>query len=63
MAKLEINLSEDDLKRVVDALERYLSELSMEIADTDSMDYREELKHQRISIQKVLEQLKRKETK
>jgi predicted RNA binding protein with dsRBD fold (UPF0201 family) len=63
MIKLELNLDEEDLKSVVKALESYLSDLSMEIADTDSMDFREELKNQRISIQKALEQLKRKETK
>lgn len=62
MLKVELNISEEDSKRVVKALERYISELGMEIADTDTMDYREELKSQRISIQRVLDQLKGKQS-
>lgn len=58
MLKLELHLSEEDVKTVIDALERYVSELGMEIADTDTMDYRDKLKSQRISIHKVLDQLK-----
>ncbi|MCU0333092.1 MAG: hypothetical protein MUE91_12445 [Ignavibacteriaceae bacterium] len=62
MLKIELNLSEDDLQRLVDVLERYVSDLSMEIADTDTMDYRDKLKSQRISIYKVIDQLKKKES-
>ena len=58
MKKLELNLSEEDIKILIDALERYVSELGMEIADTDTMDYRDKLKSQRISIYKALDQLK-----
>jgi hypothetical protein len=58
MKKLELNLSEEDLKTLIDALERYVSDLSMEIADTDTMDYRENLKSQRISIHRALDQIK-----
>lgn len=58
MLKLELHLTEEDVKTVIDALERYVSELGMEIADTDTMDYRDKLKSQRISIHKVLDQLK-----
>jgi hypothetical protein len=60
MVKLELNLSEEDIKTLIDALERYVSDLGMEIADTDTMDYREKLKSQRISIHKTLDQIKRK---
>jgi hypothetical protein len=60
MVKLELNLSEEDVKTLIDALERYVSDLGMEIADTDTMDYREKLKSQRISIYKALDQIKRK---
>jgi|PlaIllAssembly_1097288.scaffolds.fasta_scaffold80849_2 hypothetical protein len=62
MLKIELNLSADDLQSLVDALERYVSDLSMEIADTDTMDYRDRLKSQRISIYKVIDQLKKKES-
>ena len=62
MLKLELHLTEEDVKTVIDALERYVSELGMEIADTDTMDYRDKLKSQRISIYKVIDQLKKKES-
>jgi hypothetical protein len=62
MLKIELNLTEEDLKRVIDALERYVSDLSMEIADTDTMDFRDQLKSQRVSIHKVIDQLKGKES-
>jgi|WetSurMetagenome_2_1015567.scaffolds.fasta_scaffold863737_2 hypothetical protein len=58
MHKIELNLTADDLKNVIEALERYVSDLSMEIADTDTMEYRDKLKSQRISIDKVIDQLK-----
>jgi hypothetical protein len=58
MKKLELNLSEEDLNTLIDALERYVSDMGMEIADTDSMDYREKLKSQRIALHKALDQIK-----
>ncbi|HKB86910.1 MAG TPA: hypothetical protein VKD08_12105 [Ignavibacteriaceae bacterium] len=57
MLKIELNLSEEDLNRVITVLKRYISDLSMEIADTDSMEFREDLKNERVSLQKVLDQL------
>jgi hypothetical protein len=62
MPKIELNLTSDDLKNVINALERYVSDLNMEIADTDTMDYRDKLKSQRISIEKTIDQLKEKES-
>jgi len=41
-------------------LKTYLSDLGREIGDTNSMDFRESLKSERASIQKVLNQLKSK---
>jgi hypothetical protein len=38
-------------------LSSYLSDLRMEIADTDSMQFREGLKRQEALLQKLLEQL------
>lgn len=58
MPKLEINLSEEDLKNLIKALKTYLSDLGMEIADTDGMDFWESLKSERTSIQNMLNQLK-----
>ena len=62
MLKIELNLTSDDLKNVINALERYVSDLNMEIADTDTMDYRDKLKSQRISIEKTIDQLREKES-
>jgi hypothetical protein len=42
MTKLE--LSADEAKVLTDVLSNYVSDLRMEIADTDSKDYREKLK-------------------
>ena len=58
MLKLELQLSEQDLKYTLAALQAYVSEMSSEIADTDSQDFRDDLKHKRISIYRVIEQLK-----
>ena len=58
MHKIELNLTEEELKNVINILEETISDLSMEIADTDSMDYREKLKSERTSFQKVLNQFK-----
>jgi hypothetical protein len=58
--KIEINVSEEDLKKIIRALERYNSDLSSEIADTDSKDFRDDLKNERVSIQKMIDQLKAK---
>ncbi|HXY68574.1 MAG TPA: hypothetical protein VEH62_03935 [Gemmatimonadales bacterium] len=44
MAQLDLTAEEAAVLR--QALEAYLSDLRMEIADTDSADYREELKRQ-----------------
>lgn len=58
MLKLELQLSEQDVKYTLDALQEYVSEMSSEIADTNNQDFRDNLKHKRISIYKVIEQLK-----
>ncbi|MGA1842163.1 MAG: hypothetical protein ACMUIU_16200 [bacterium] len=39
-----LNFSEEELKMFKEILESYLSDLRMEIADTDRMDFRESLK-------------------
>ena len=56
MFKIELNLTEEDLKNLISVLEESISDLSMEIADTDSMDYREKLKSERKSLRKILNQ-------
>ena len=56
MHKIELNLTEEELKKIIHVLTSYISDLSMEIADTDNMDYREKLKSERTSLQKILNQ-------
>ena len=58
MLKLELQLSERDIKYTLAALQEYVSEMSPEIADTNNQDFRDDLKLKRISIYKVIEQLK-----
>ncbi len=58
MLKLELQLSEQDIKYTLAALQEYVSEMSPEIAGTNNQDFRDDLKLKRISIYKVIEQLK-----
>jgi hypothetical protein len=55
MINLELTKEEKDILAMV--LESYLSDLRMEIADTDSMDFRESLKKRKEVLKKVLETL------
>jgi hypothetical protein len=59
MERIELNISNDDVKNLRSALEKYIAELSSEIADTDSKDFRDSLKSERISLQKILVQLEK----
>jgi hypothetical protein len=56
MINLDLTNEENDI--LVMVLESYLSDLRMEIADTDSMDFRESLKKKKEVLKKVLETLK-----
>ncbi|MBC8551545.1 MAG: hypothetical protein H8D23_18010 [Candidatus Brocadiales bacterium] len=55
MINLELTKEEKDILAMI--LESYLSDLRMEIADTDSMDFREALKKRKDVLKKVLEAL------
>ena len=55
MINLELTKEEKDILAMV--LENDLSDLRMEIADTDSMDFRELLKKKKDVLKKVLETL------
>ena len=55
MINLDLTKEEKDILAMV--LESYLSDLRMEIADTDSMDFRESLKKRKDVLKKVLETL------
>jgi len=58
MKKIELNLSDDEQNIIKDILENSISDLSMEITDTDKMEYREKLKIKRNVLQKLLNTLK-----
>ena len=54
MKRIELNLSEDEQNIIIDILENTISDLSMEITNTDKLDYREKLKLKRNILQKLL---------
>ena len=54
---IQIDLTADERATLRTVLESYLSDLRMEIADTDAMDFREMLKERKQVIQKVLDVL------
>ena len=51
---IQLDLEPEEQKILKEALESYLSDLRVEIADTDNMDYREMLKHRRDVLDKVV---------
>ena len=55
MAQVNLSAEESDMLRQV--LGTYLSDLRMEIADTEQMDFRENLKRQETFLKRLLEQL------
>lgn len=57
MIELDLNRSETEI--LADVLESYLSDLRMEIADTDSKDFRDQLKVRKQVLIKVLAALGR----
>lgn len=57
MKTLELNLSEVEKNIIQNTLENNISDLSMEITNTDKMEYREKLKFKRNVLQKFLNSL------
>ncbi len=53
----QITLSEEEAGSLRSVLEEYLSDLRMEIADTERMELRESLKRQEAFLTRVLAQL------
>lgn len=54
-----LELSDEEARELHAILESYLSDLRMEIADTDRMDFREGLKRREALMKKVLAALAR----
>ena len=55
---IHIDLDNTERSILMQTLESYLSDLSFEIADTDRMEFREELKAKRQVLNKILEAVK-----
>ena len=54
---VKIEFTSEEAQNLQAILENYLSDLRMEIVDTDGHDYREMLKKRRDFVSKVIEQL------
>jgi hypothetical protein len=52
MIHLDITKEEKDI--LIEVLEEYISDLRMEVADTDNMDFREKLKNQEKVLKEIL---------
>lgn len=53
-----VTLTDQEAATLRKALEVYLSDLRMEIADTDAQDFREDLKQEEAVLKRLLERLR-----
>lgn len=56
-----LELSVDEKERLLKALDRYVSDLRMEMSDTDSSFFREDLKKERDALQSIIDKLNKPE--
>jgi hypothetical protein len=56
-AMIHLDLNRHDAETLKAALESYLSDLRMEIAGTDSMDFRDSLKGTKATLRKIANEL------
>ena len=54
---MQLNLTDKEEQHLKEAVSRRLSELDHEIAHTDSMAFKDMLKHRRETMQKIIEKL------
>jgi hypothetical protein len=52
-----LDLTSEEAYVLRDTLQSYLSDLRMEMADTDRLDFREQLKHRKEILERVAEAL------
>ncbi len=57
MKMTQLNLTETEVPMLRRILESYRSDLRMEIADTEEMDFRETLKEEEALLERILETL------
>ena len=53
----QLTLTDEEAGTLRRVLEEYVSDLRMEIADTDSMDFRDQLKREEALLKRLIEQL------
>ena len=54
---MQLNISDQDARILRDVLNEYISDLRMEIVDTDQMDFREQLKQRKQVLRRFVEEL------
>lgn len=55
---IHLDLNDKEQQILVEVLENYISDLGMEISDTDRLEFREMLKSRRRAVVKVINTLK-----
>jgi len=55
---IHLDLNDEEQQILLEVLENYISDLTMEISDTDRLDFREMLKSRRRAVVKVINALK-----
>lgn len=55
---ITFELTDDDAKLLAHIMEEYLSDLRMEIVDTDSSDYKEQLRAEKALVNDIIARLK-----
>lgn len=56
---IQLSINKEETAMLVEILESYRSDLRMEIAATDAMDFREQLKQREAFLDKILNQLQK----
>jgi glycine cleavage system regulatory protein len=56
---MQLSLNQEEASALKDALITYISDLRMEIADTDQQEFRENLKREEMLLSGILENLKK----
>jgi antitoxin component of MazEF toxin-antitoxin module len=51
---MELELTPSEGKLLITVLERHISDLSMEIADTESLNFRNEIKNEKHILEEIL---------
>ncbi|MEK6634763.1 MAG: hypothetical protein AABY38_00265 [Planctomycetota bacterium] len=51
---IHLDITKEEKNILIEVLEEYISDLRMEVADTDNMDFREKLKNQEKVLKEIL---------